>query len=180
MSVVMSRFSRRFARSEDGQIVIEFVLLVPLLFTILLTAFELGLYAKRQFWLDRGLDIAVREVRLNTGSIPDHDGLKDVICAQAPFIPDCADSLKLEMIKVDPRSFTQLSSDIDCVDRSQPVTSDDDPNYQTGEEHDLMMVRACVKFDPIFPTTGLGFHFVKDGSGQAAMFATSAFVQEPG
>lgn len=173
-------FLRSFRKKEDGQVAIEFVLLVPILFTAFLSSVELGIYSMRQMWLDRGLDIAVRQVRLNTEAIPSHDALKEVICNNAGFIPECTASLKLEMIVVDPRAYVGLDNDVDCIDKSEPITSADPPNYQTGEEHDLMLLRACVKFDPIFPTTGLGFHYVKDNAGQASMTATSAFVQEPG
>ncbi|WP_227271512.1 TadE/TadG family type IV pilus assembly protein [Roseobacter weihaiensis] len=176
----LSSFLRRFRYSEKGQVAVEFVVMTPLLFTIFMTAIELGVYSKRQMWLDRGLDIAVRQVRLNTDSIPTHDALKQTICANAGFIPDCVQSLKLEMILVDPRAFAGLGPDVDCVDRSQPIASQEDPNYQQGSDHDLMIMRACIKFDPVFPTTGLGFDFPKDSAGQAAMTAMTAFVQEPG
>lgn len=173
---------RQFRREEDGQIAIEFIIMIPLIFTIFLTAVELGLYTKRQMWLDRGLDIAIREVRLNTQNIPSHDEMKQTICTNAGFIPDCFNSLKIEMVPVDPRDFSALTTGIDCVDRSQPISSQEDPNYKTGQEHDLMLVRACIKFYPIFPTTGLGFELVKNGdaAGQSMMSAMSAFVQEPG
>jgi len=42
-----------------------------------------------------------------------------------------------------------------------------------------MILRACAKFDPVFPTTGLGKHIDKDGAGQYALTSISAFVQEP-
>ena len=174
--------SRHFLGNEDGTSTIEFVIMVPLVFTMFMTAIELGLYAKRQMWLDRGLDIAMREVRVNTQNIPSHDQMKRTICDSANFIPDCFDSLRIEMVPVDPRNFTPLGAQIDCVDRTQPISSQDDPNYVTGLEHDLMLVRACVKFNPIFPTTGLGFAMVESGddAGQSIMAASSAFVQEPG
>jgi hypothetical protein len=173
-------FLHRFRNDEDGNMVIEFVIFVPLLFTIFMTSVELGIYSMRQMWLDRGLDMTVRLVRLGTGATPDHDALKDMICERAGFIPDCSTSLKLEMQPVDPRNFAGIATPIDCVDQSQPVLPEDAPTYVAGQEHDLMLLRACVKFDPIFPTTGLGFSFVKDGSGQVQMSAMSAFVQEPG
>lgn len=180
MSGWMHSVLRRFRSDERGQVAIEFVIMTPLIFTIFMTAMELGIYSKRQMWLDRGLDIAVREVRLNTANIPTHDALKQTVCANAGFLPDCMQSLKMEMILVDPRSFVGMDADADCVDRSQPISSQDDPNYITGSDHALMLIRACVKFNPMFPTTGLGFQFSKDGAGQAAMTAMSAFVQEPG
>ncbi|WP_282060550.1 TadE/TadG family type IV pilus assembly protein [Roseobacter litoralis] len=176
----LREFLRRFRRDEGGQIAVEFVIMVPLVFTIFMTAIELGVYSMRQMWLDRGLDIAVREVRLNTSSIPTHDALKQTICVNAGFIPDCQNSLKLEMVRIDPRVFAQLDPIADCIDLSLPISSQDAPNYQSGNEHDLMILRACVRFNPIFPTTGLGFQFAKDNGRDAVMTAMSAFVQEPG
>jgi len=176
----LQNYLQRFQRNEDGQIAVEFVILVPLVFTIFMTAIELGIYSMRQMWLDRGLDIAVREVRLNTASIPSHDALKQTICVNAGFIPDCQTNLKLEMVRIDPRVFTPLDPVADCIDLSLPIASQESPNYQSGNEHDLMVLRACVRFNPIFPTTGLGFQFAKDNGQDAVMTAMSAFVQEPG
>lgn len=181
MMNLVPRKLRKFLRKEDGTVTIEFVILTPLLFTIFMTAIELGIYSMRQMWLDRGLDIAVREVRLNTANIPSHNAFKQTICGNAPFLPDCLNNLKLEMIQVDPRVFASLAGDADCIDNSLPISSNEQlRNYQSGTEHDLMLVRACIKFDPVFPLNGLGFDMAKDGSGQASMLAFSAFVQEPG
>ena len=134
----------------------------------------------RQMWLDRGLDIAMRQVRLNTASIPSHTALKQTICANAGFLPDCMNSVKIEMKKTDPRDFTPFDRDADCIAQGLPIASNEKlRNYQTGKEHELMLIRACLKFEPGFPSTGLGFQFAKDGSGQVIMSAKSAFVQEP-
>jgi hypothetical protein len=43
---------RRFCRDEDGNMMIEFVIFVPLLFTIFLTSVELGIYSMRQMWVE--------------------------------------------------------------------------------------------------------------------------------
>ena len=42
-----------------------------------------------------------------------------------------------------------------------------------------MLLRACYKFKPVFPTTGLGGQLTKDSEGFTAIVSTSAFVQEP-
>lgn len=42
-----------------------------------------------------------------------------------------------------------------------------------------MFLRACAKFEPVFPTLGMGDNLVKDGAGMYALVSTSAFVQEP-
>lgn len=181
---------RRFGRREDGNMTIEFVILVPALFSIFLASVELGVYSMRQMFLDRGLDMTVRTIRLNTGLDLNEDGINDLthevvkqmICANAGFLSsgttdNCAATLRLEMASRDPRAFVDLPNDIDCIDVSEQVNPP--RNFTNGVEHELMVLRACVKFEPVFPTTGLGLNFAKDGSGKAALMSISAFVQEP-
>lgn len=174
----MKHILRRFRKNEDGSaLMLEFVIFVPLLFTTFLMAVELGIYSMRQMFLDRGLDVAVRHVRLSTNLPIAHDDLKDIICVNAGFLEDCQTTLRLEMATVSPRNFQGLSDDVDCIDTGQ----DSNPvqGFSLGREHDLMLLRACVRFDPVFPTSGLGASFDKDGGGKAHMVSMSAFVQEP-
>jgi hypothetical protein len=178
---ILSPF-RRFRRREDGSMTIEFVILVPLFFSMFLASVEFGIFAVRQMFLDRGLDMTVRTIRLNTAIPFNHDSVKAMICQNSGFLSsgvtdNCAATLRLEMLPRDPRAFVALDVQADCVDVSQPVNPP--RNFTNGAEHELMVLRACVKFDPVFPTTGLGFAFAKDGSGKAALLSTSAFVQEP-
>lgn len=167
---------RRFRRDEDGQLAIEFVILVPLIFTIFLSSIELGIYSMRQMWMERGLEIAVRSVRLSTGDAPQHDELKEMICEQAPFLPDCVNRLKLEMTPISPLAFEGLPDTADCVDTLEEVKPP--RTFVQGGNHDLMLIRACLVFDPVIPTTGLGFEFDQQ-VGLPRMVAMSAFVQEP-
>ncbi len=176
----IKKFLRRFRRSEDGSaIVIEFVIFVPLLFASFLMAVEMGVYTMRQMYLDRGLDIAVRYVRLHTTVNHSHDNIKQMICDNAGWLENCDSTLRLEMVAINPRNFAQFDQTADCVDTSE----DPEPvrGFTPGQQNELMMLRACVKFDPIYPTSGLGYEFVKngDGAGQAKMISTAAFVQEP-
>lgn len=170
---------RRFRRDEDGAIIlIEFCIFVPILFGAFLMAVEMGIYSMRQMWLDRGLDIAVREIRLNTNTTFQHDDIKDLVCANAGWLEDCQTSLRLEMDAVDPRQFAQFDQDVDCVNTAQPAQPP--RGFTLGQENQMMMLRACVLFQPVFPTTGLGRGFERVGNGEARMVSTAAFVQEPG
>ncbi|MDQ7069967.1 MAG: pilus assembly protein [Rhodobacterales bacterium] len=171
----------RFVRDETANATVEFAILFPAFITILLSSVELGMYTVRHTMLERGLDMAVRDVRLGTGTMTDdqagHDELKAAICGYAGLIPDCENNLKLEMIPLDLRAAVAFPNDFDCVDRSEllnPVRT-----FINGLENELMLLQACVQFDPIFPTTGMGSDFTVDGSGMASMYAASAFVQEP-
>jgi hypothetical protein len=48
-----------------------------------------------------------------------------------------------------------------------------------GGNNELMMVRVCALFRPMFPSTGLGLNLRYDGDGNYAIVATTAFVNEP-
>ncbi len=48
-----------------------------------------------------------------------------------------------------------------------------------GTSNEMMLIRACVMLDPIFPTTGMGFHLPMDGTGAYALVSSTAFVNEP-
>ena len=170
---------RRFGKDESGSVImLEFVIMVPLIFSTFLMSVELGIYSVRHMFLDRGMDITVRYVRLNSDD-PNitHQFLKDMICDNSGFLEDCGTTLKLEMKKVDPRSFSALDPEVQCIDLSQPPEPDQGLNL--GQEHELMLLRSCVKFRPVFPTTGLGKALEKDGTGRVRMTSIAAYVLEP-
>ncbi|WP_420011865.1 TadE/TadG family type IV pilus assembly protein [Tateyamaria sp.] len=170
-------FLRRFRRDEDGQMLVEFALAIPLIFTLFMTSVEMGIYTLRQVFLDRGLDMAIRNVRLNTGANYSHNDIKVMICEYSHFLDDCDSALKLELNPINPRAFAGFDGAADCADVSQPVTPS--RSFVHGGEHELMLVRACYMFKPVFPTSGLGYSFTKDGSGRSKMVSLSGFVQEP-
>ena len=179
MSTFMKTALRRFRKEESGSIfLIEFVILFPLIFGIFLASIEMSLYAIRQVHLNRGLEYAVRYIRLNTQTQMTHDQIKTLVCQGAGNVSNCDETLRLEMITVDPRNFQELPTEIDCIDKSEPIKPE--RGFTLGKQHDLMLLRACLKFDPMLPTSRLGFKYAADGSGQSAMYAISAFVQEPG
>jgi hypothetical protein len=123
------------------------------------------------------LDVTVRFVRLNTNTAMTHDQLKEMICDGAGILEDCDSTLRLEMQPLDPRAFDDFEQSADCIDVSQDVTPV--RGFELGREHQLMVLRACVKFKPVYPTTGLGYATAKDGSGRIRMISSAAFVQEP-
>ena len=168
---------RKFHSREDGSTTVEFALLLPLFLMPLFSSVELGIIALRQTMLERAMDITVREIRLTTGDAPQHDEIRDRICDRALFVSDCTSSLRLEMVQFDPFIWTDIDPVPDCVDsieNVQPVRE-----FVNGQSNELMYMRACMKFTPIFPTWGLGSGLIKDEEGHASLFASSVFVQEP-
>ncbi|MDU8929986.1 TadE/TadG family type IV pilus assembly protein [Alisedimentitalea sp. MJ-SS2] len=177
MFAKMKSAFRRLRHKEDGNATVEFAILFPAFVTILLSGVELGMITLQHSMLERGLDLAVRNVRLGTGTAPQHDEIKAQVCEYAGLLKNCNSTLRLEMVQVDLRNAVTWDTTADCVDTSeavQPVRT-----FVNGQENDMMILRACVKIDPIFPTSGLGKQLVVDGAGQAALVAMAAFVQEP-
>ncbi|WP_323778767.1 TadE family protein [Leisingera sp.] len=168
---------RRFRQREDGNATVEFAIVIPAFLMILMSTVELGMINLRHSQLERALDETVRTIRLGTGGDMQHDDLRDEICGRSGFIDECSTSLRLEMLQIDPYSWTAIDPTPDCVNRVediQPVRS-----FENGQSNELMFIRACMKFNPIFPTWGLGTNLSKDGDGRVNLIASSAFVQEP-
>ena len=181
MSSLFSKY-RSFKDQQDGNATIEFVFLFPAFIFLFLTGFESGYYMVRNVMLERAVDVAVRDVRLGNGNVPTFVALKQRICEQASIIPDCVDSVQIEMqpIAIAPGGTNPVRTAAKCVDKM----STDDPltgtTYNVGSENEMIMVRVCALSQPLFPTTGIGVGMQVDAEGNYAIVATTAFVNEPG
>ncbi|WP_298675236.1 TadE/TadG family type IV pilus assembly protein [uncultured Lentibacter sp.] len=167
----------RWQHDENGSATVEFAILFPFFIFMFCAAVELGMITFNHSMLERGLDLAVRDVRLTTGANFQHDDIKIMTCNYAGFLSNCDTQLHLEMQPLDMRNFTPPRDTARCTDIAElvnPLTE-----FRNGQQNQLMMLRACYVFQPIFPFTGLGRHLDWDGNGNAWMIATSAFVQEP-
>ncbi len=172
---------RRFRSAERGNVTVEFALVFPVFIMILTSSIEMGMITVRQTLLERGLDIAMREVRVGTGANYSHDEVRSMICTAAAVFDECEENLRLEMIPNDPRNYTQLPGTVDCVEQSAGGTEALNPvrNFTAGQANELVIVRACMLYDPIFPTSQLALARTTDQNGKSALVAVSAFTQEP-
>ncbi len=177
MKSAFKHYLKRLRYSEAGNATIEFVIVFPLMIGLLLSGFELGFVSLHQGMLERAVDMTVRDIRLGTGAQLQHDGIKRVICERAQFIKNCEDNMRLEMIQQNPRVGILIPSTADCTDKSEEVKPV--RNFENGQNNDLMILRACVKISPIFPTSTLGHKISDNADKQYALVAMSAFVQEP-
>ncbi len=169
----------RLGRDEDGAATVEFVILFPIFMTIFLAAFESGLMMLRNVMLERSVDLAVRELRLGTPVPPDFDQFKETICARTYFVDNCNDVVQVELSPVDLTTWGPLDGAPRCIDVESTIDPFDQTEYSVGGNNELMLVRVCALFQPIFPTTGLGLAMRSDSAGNYAIVVTSAFVNEP-
>lgn len=171
------KYAKRLWRREDGSVTIEFCILFPAFIVIFVSAVDAGVLTMRQMMLDRAVDVAVRGLRLGMWLPLTRDDLKSQICAHTAIIPNCEESLLVELRRVSTDDWIMPTTSAKCVDRDediQPVTT-----FTAGDSGDMMLVRVCAILDPMFPTTGIGLQLPKDASGGYALVARSAFVNEP-
>jgi hypothetical protein len=168
---------RRAAQEEDGTATIPFVIFMPFFLFLVMSSLEMGMLMIRHVMLERALDMSVRGLRLGIWTPPNHTDLKRTICNMAGVIPNCMNTLLIELRPVDTATWQPLSSGPTCVDRANPIMPV--TTFNPGVGDNMMLIRACAKFDPIFPMTGLGFHLPKDNTGAYALVSATAFVNEP-
>jgi Flp pilus assembly pilin Flp len=169
----------RFARDENGGTTVEFVVLFPIFFAIFVSVVEIGTLMTRNTMLGRGLEVAVRDLRLGIPEARDFDAFRGRICAAAVIIPDCLEALQVELMPATEADWTPLAGEVRCIDREDRIEPVEATTYVIGRENELMMVRACALFDPVVPTMGLALLLPRDPGGAYALVATSAFVNEP-
>lgn len=166
-----------FSSDEDGSASVEFAVYFTVFFFILAATVEMGYMNLRHALLERGMDLATREIRLSTGHIPTYEEVRQKICDEAVIVNSCTENLRLEMVQVDPRNFAAIPPTADCLNAEEeprPLRS-----FNPGTDNQLMLLRACLKYKPAMPTTSFGLALPKDPEGYAQLVATSAFVQEP-
>lgn len=170
---------RNILRRDDGTASVEFVMVFPIFLFALLWSIETCVWMLRATALERGLDIAVREVRIATqNNQPTYDDLKTLICDGSGMLgSDCFNDLMLEMQVVSPRAFAGLPAQADCRDRSEPIRPA--INFNPGQPNQLMLMRACARIEPIFPALAVGNAMMRESDGGVALIALSTFVQEP-
>ena len=170
------KFWRR-SKAEDGNATVEFVFVVPVFLLLFVSIFELGMATVRMTVLEHGMDKAMRDVRLGTGTSFNRDQIRDKICGYAGMLKDCNENLLMEMVVIDRDTFDLPPVRATCINQNEeglPVTQ-----FSNGSDSDLMFIRACYVIDPLYPTFGLGAMLKTDPAGNMQLVASSIFAQEP-
>lgn len=165
-----------FLRKEDGAIAVPFALAFPFFVGFMLAGIEIGISTMRHVALERSMDEAVRYIRLHTGAEPTHTDIKEMICSRG-IVDNCQDNLQLEMVTRDLRAWVDLPETFSCLDNGFVVNQMSDLSF--GEDNEMVVMRACVRYQPIFKGFTMLTPLALDDDGDAYLKNTTAFVQEP-
>lgn len=176
---------RSFLKDDSGEATIEFLFIFPILFLIFTASFESSMFMARYVMFERAVDLTVRQLRLGTLLDPSHQVLKRTICQSGMMIEsvsDCVNSMKIWMQPIDTGTFAMVAPPRSCVDKAQPINTNDPPanEFSYGAENQIMLLRICMKADPMFPTTAVSVKMPVEPDGSYVMLVTSTFVNEPG
>ena len=169
---------RRFARAERGSATVEFALVVPLVLAFLLSSVDFGVVMLRQVFLDRAVDIAVRDIRLGRVANNGHDALRDAICENSIMLPNCEQNIAIELRPINTETFAGLDAPAQCVNRAEEINPVLEFNPMRGQQ-ELMLIRVCVVADPFLRVTGYVLGMSLDDSGGYNVVSRSAFANEP-
>lgn len=180
---------QRFLADQRGVTSLEFLFSAISFLVIFAWMVETGFIMVRWAMLERGVDMATRDLRLF--GLPDnittntqaHDYLKGEICDETLFIKDCENALMLELTSVNAVTGIPNTS-ASCVDRSNNVDPAtglpvlDEGSRGEADSRDLMYLRACVVIDPILPAN-YSMPLPLDDSGGIQLVVDNAYINEP-
>ncbi|MCO5090257.1 TadE/TadG family type IV pilus assembly protein [Bosea sp. (in: a-proteobacteria)] len=179
------RLLRRFRRSQDGVVVVEFAFVAVPFFALLFAIFETAL----MFWTNQVLEESLSQASRSlvtgqsqyryTAANPAANATKfrDDVCAKAPMgLIDCA------KLSVDVRTYASFAEAKTQTSGSNPVSGGTlDTNsftYVQPQRNDIVVVRAVLDYK-LFLTSWASAALANIGSGRRAIVASTAFRAEP-
>jgi len=167
---------RGLGGDQRGASTVSFVILFPLVISMVFSMVEAGWLMTRAVMLERGLDVAVRYLRLGVDSNMTHEELRTRICDASIVLRNCERDLLIELREMD-LAADYPQNQANCIDRTGEI----DPvvDFSPGARERIMFVRACMVIDPVVPGMGLGLQLPKDASGGFHLVSYTAFISEP-
>ncbi len=169
------RFLRRFLRRRDGAAALEFAIVAPPFFTLLLGMFEIA----AAFFAEDVLQSAVNEMarQIRTGQVAaqgmTEQRFREEICNRIDFMLRCDTQLAIDV-----RRFDNFNSAAFGNPLNGQGEFNDNFQFQPGAPGDTVLVRAFYSWDIMTPMFGpmLG----NMGAGDRRLIqASAAFRNEP-
>ena len=162
----------------SGSATIEFVIVVPVILSLLFTSIDFGVMMIRQVSLDSAVERAAREVRL--GGIRDVDTFRAAVCSHTQMLRNCEDTIAIEMRAIDPSNPIGLTDPDRCINREEPIGEQTLPGFDAqGDMTRIMITRVCVAANPFLGVTNWVMGLPEMPTGGVAVVSRTAWVNEP-
>jgi len=178
--------ARWFRRSDAGTATVEFVIAVPLILAFLFSSIDYGVVMLRQVFLDRAVDLSVRQIRLGnvsgTGSGQGEGSafanLRTLICDNTFLISDCENAITIELRPIDTSTWAGLDTPAQCWNRAENISPVLAFSQGSGSQ-ELMLMRVCVVTEPFISLNGLVLGMPEAETGGFMLVSQAAFANEP-
>jgi len=169
----------KLARDTRGITAVEFAILAPLFFSLLLSSIELGFVMSKKAMLESAAAEVSRSIYTGAASegLVTQEELQDWVCERIDLIYNhCEDNLSIELTVID--SFTDIpDSDAVCVDSDEDINPT--VSFNPGTTNEIMYMRICLTTSIFTPGMGVGLALPKTENGKVQLVSALAFSNEP-
>jgi Flp pilus assembly protein TadG len=157
----------RLKRSDKGAATIEFAILAVPFFMLFIGILEVSLCFFFENTLVRGMELAVRDVRIGTNF--DINAFKTKVCAEAAVIPDCTGTVYVRLMET--TSVSPVDSQKVCRDGQSGITG------VITQPETIVTAVGCLKWKLFTPLMSQFLQTSNDGT--RAIAVAFAFRTEP-
>jgi|GEM_PF-972831 len=174
------RKSQKFARSDSGVAIIEFVFIAPIVFLTLGVIIETGLMLFTEITLQDATDVAARTIRTGKAQMTGLTAadLKTAICAEIGKLVSCS---KVVVYVNTDTSFAKLLADVPPYINIGPTTGGTTvsapPCYNPGSPSNPAIIVAT--YDWYFHSYGISFWGNVAGNKARRLTAVTLFQNQP-
>lgn len=170
---------QRFHAETRGATAVEFALVGPVFFALILSIIEMGLVMMKITFLDGAVESATKIVytgAANDGTVSQQD-LAEFICDNVHLFSNCEQNITVELTPVN-MFGNSPTTDPTCTDSSDATTLNPVVDFNPGGASQIMFMRVCITTNVIAPGLGVGLG-LSQGNNRQQVVSQSAFLNEP-
>jgi Flp pilus assembly protein TadG len=166
----------RFARNGNAATAIEFALIAPAFFALIIAIFDLAMIFLAQSDLDTAVEISARQILTGQAQSQQNmnaDTFRTQLCGQLRLQAFNCDGLIVDLETI--ASFSSANMTTPTFNaQNQPNTP---PLFQLGSAGSIQLLRVMY-FWPVFPGP-LNLNFANISNGSRLLSTTAVFANEP-